>query len=134
MIIQTLDVSVNREYVPKWMNNEQDNNPIVIVHKAPSSFLFNTLIAKPTLKMTIDSDGNSNGGETDIQIDHSKLVKSMVVNIKNLEFDMEGKSFVVKTAGDLFGVYVPAEVNGLVDEIGNYLATLLQKKVVDVKN
>jgi hypothetical protein len=131
-----LQFTSEREYVPKWNNNKGDVSPIVVRHKAPSVSLFNSLIPKPTVKFLTGKDGDADGGEMEVTIDNTKVVRGMVTEIQNFELVNEatGNKFKVEKAGDLFGENVPPMVTGLIDELGEYFTILLRTKVVDEKN
>lgn len=129
-----LEVSVNKVFIPEWNGNKQENQPIEIHHRVPTMALFNKLIPKPSIRLTIDKDGNSDGGETEINVDYTKVVRDMVTEIRNFSINTDGKEVPIKLASDLFGENAPPVVSGLVDEVGQYLTALLQKKVVDPKN
>jgi hypothetical protein len=128
-----ISVTREREYVPDWENNKDDPNPIVITHKAASAALSAKLIPKAVLRVT-GSKGVEQAWETEITVDNEKLCRAMIIDIKNLEFDVDGKVFTVRNADGLFGEDVPAGLTGLVDEIGQYFQGLLSEKVVDTKN
>jgi len=128
-----LDVSVSRVYIPDWLENKKDATPIEIHHKAPSVALLNRLVPKSVFRMTTDKDGNPSGGESEFVMDYSKVVREMVTEVRNFSLNVDGKEQAIRTAADLFGD-VPAVVSGLIDEVGQYLTALLQKKVVDPKN
>lgn len=128
-----LDVTVNRVFIPEWNNNKLEIQKVEVGHKAPTVALFNKLIPKPVYKMSVDKDGNGAGGESEVVLDYSKIVKEMVTDIQNLSYKVDGKEVKIEKAMDLFGD-VPPALSGLIDEIGLYLSSLLQTKVVDPKN
>jgi hypothetical protein len=131
-----LQFTSEREFTPKWNNNEAEDNPIVVRHKAPSVALFNQLIPKPVLKFVTGKDGEAEGSEVEMTIDNTKVVRQMVTEIRNFELidSTTGNKIKIEKAGDLFGENVPPAVNGLIDEIGQHLTLLLQKKAFDEKN
>ena len=131
----TINVSTVKEYIPEWNNNRANLNPISVKHRAPSMALYGALVPKPSIKLTIDADGKSSGGETELTLDYTKTVKEMLLSIDNLELSMDdGRTISICNAGDLLGGNVPCMLSGLVDELGAYFQTLLTKKSIDEKN
>jgi hypothetical protein len=128
------------EFIPSWNENLSlpDAEQIKIIHKAPTMELYNRLIPKPSLKLSMNEKGEMDGGETEVSVDNSRLVREMVTDVRNLAFELEGahetKKVVILKGNDFFTGNAPAEVSGLVDEIGSYLQSVLTKKVVDAKN
>lgn len=130
-------VHLSNEYkfIPTWNGNSSEPNPIEVTFKAPTMSLYSNLIPKPNIKMKMDINGNMAGGETEMVIDNSKLVKDMVTDIKNLTYVVDGgKEVTIKDGKELFGTGVPSVFSGLVDEIGAHLQGVLNNKVVDPKN
>jgi hypothetical protein len=123
-------------FVPKWMNNEQEDKPIKIYYKNPTMPLYERLIPKPELVVKIDPDGNSEGAESTMKVDNKNIVLAMVTKIENLEIPTEnGNNILITDPKDLFGANVPSKISGLIDEIGGYLQGILAKKGnVEAKN
>jgi hypothetical protein len=122
-------------FIPSWNGNKESNTPIEIIHKAPTMALHSQLIPKTAIHMKLSPDGSYQGGEMDVVIDTTKIVKTMVSEIRNLSYSMDGGKEVHLIKGaDLYGDTVPALFSGLADEIGSYLQTLLNNKDVDAKN
>jgi len=130
MIVQVMNKS---EFIPEWNENKKENDPIVVVHKVPTMALREQLIPKPRLKLVVGADGKSEGGETTIEVDNRNLIQSMLISIKGLSVNIDGKEVEIKTAGDLFGKETPSILSGLVDEIGSYFQSVLNERV-DSKN
>lgn len=131
-----INLEVSRKFVPEWNGNKSlvAGEQIEITHKAPTLALVNRLIPKPSLKMMMGKDGQMEGGESEIIMDNTKIVREMVTEIRNLSISVDGKARKIVTAADLFGEDIPAVLSGLVDEIGAYLQGVLNKKEVDAKN
>lgn len=127
-------VARQTEYIPEWNSNKTDEKPIVIVHKAPTTVLSEMLIPKPVFKMKMGNDGNGSVSETEFTVDYKKIVKEMVIEIKNLTIDVDGKPLVITNVTDLFSPSTPSCINGLVDDVGLYLQTLLSAKEAKTKN
>lgn len=133
-----ISVSNQREYIPNWNNNKSDPNPIVVVHKVADITMREQLIPKPTIVMKTGQDGME-GGEMEVTIDHTRLVKAMVLNIKNLTIavpDAQGVTTnrLILTADELLSPGIPASLYGLVEELGNYFQKILQQREVNEKN
>lgn len=131
-------VSTQREYIPEWNNNKNDPNPIRVIHKAPDITLRELLIPKPTIVMKTGQDGVE-GGEMEVVIDHSKVVKAMTISIQNLTIEMTDENGVptprvIINADELMAKGVPAAFYGLVEELGNYYQKILQQREVNEKN
>ena len=129
-----IDVSTVKEYIPSWNNNKTSDSPIIVKHKAPSMALYGQLVPRPSIKLSIDAEGKSSGGETEMTLDYTKIVKEMVLTIENLELNIDGKTMRLCNSGDLFGGSTPSMISGLVDELGAHFQMLLSKKDVDEKN
>jgi hypothetical protein len=129
-----INVSTTKEFIPEWNNNRASTNPISITHKAPTMALYNALVPRPSIKLTIDSDGKSSGGETEMTLDYTKTVKEMLLVISNLELNIDGRTVSICNAGDLLGGNTPCMLSGLVDELGAYFQMLLTTKSIDEKN
>lgn len=127
-----LEVSNSLEFTPEWNGNRTDDNPIKVFHKAPTMALYEQLIPKPKLEMQLGKTGEMEGATSTVSIDNKKIVRAMVTSISNLEFKIDGKSFSIKSADELFGD-VPAFISSLVDEIGVYLQGLLSSKDAEIK-
>ena len=130
MIVQVANKS---EFIPEWNGNKEENDPIVVTHKVPTMALREQLIPKPRLKLVVSPDGKSEGGETTIEIDNRSLIQTMLISIKGLAVNIDGKEVEIKTAGDLFGKDTPSILSGLVDELGTYFQKILNERV-DSKN
>lgn len=128
-----ISVSNKSEFIPEWNDNQKSTDPIVVIHKVPTMGLRERLIPKPKLKLIVSADGKSEGGETEVEIDNKKIIQSMLVEIKNLAYESEGKEIKVKTADDLFGNSTPSAFSGLADELGTYFQKVLNERV-DSKN
>jgi hypothetical protein len=129
-----INVSLKKEYIPEWNGNRDSNDQIVVIHRAPTMSLYDELIPKPTIKMKVGKDG-AEGGETELTVDTSNLVRKMIVDIKGLIIDIEGKNqIVIKTGNDLFSTDAPAMLAGLTDELGRYFQEILISRKVDTKN
>jgi len=130
-----IHLSNENKFIPEWNDNAKDANPIEITYKTPTMSLYSNLIPKPSITLKMGTDGQMDGGETEMVIDNSKIVKEMITGIKNLSFTEDGgKEVTIKDGKELFGSGVPSVFSGLVDEIGAYLQGVLNKKVVDAKN
>jgi len=131
-----INLEVSRKFVPEWNGNKSlaDGEQIEITHKAPTLALVNRLIPKPSLKMIMGKDGSMDGGESEIVMDNTKIVREMVTEIRNLSISIDGKVRKIITAADLFGDDIPSVLSGLVDEVGAYLQGVLNKKDIDAKN
>lgn len=131
----TISVAKNVEYVPEWNGNrEADGDQIVVLHKQPTMALYDQLIPKPKVVLKVGKEG-SEGGETEITVDTSAMVKAMVLEIKGLTFKFEnGDLLSIKTGNDLFGDHVPSFVSGLTEELGRHFQELLTEKSVNTKN
>ncbi len=128
-----LNLVLENEYVPEWNNNKKDANPIVVVYKTPTVALYNQLVPKPKITMSIGGESVSTG-TTEVVLDNSAIVQAMVTEIKNLDLKVNGVAVSIKTGRDLFGANVPAGLSGLIDEIGVHLQGLLVDKGVNAKN
>jgi hypothetical protein len=129
-----ISVATKKEFTPEWNDNKKENNPIVVVHRAPTMALYEQLIPKPTIKMKIGNDGSANGGETEIEIDTKALVKAMLLELKNCDLEIDGKPMSIKNTEDLYGPSAPAILSGLVNEIGSYFQKILSERDVEAKN
>lgn len=130
-----VNISTKREWIPNWNGNKKENDPITIVHKAPTMSLRTELLPKPHVLFRIDNAGNPQGGESDLEIDNKKIIYGMLINIRNLTVEDEnGEAFEIKTAEDLFSKNAPSILYELVDEIGTYFQKILNEKVVAEKN
>lgn len=131
-----INLEVSRKFVPEWNGNKSlpAGEQIEVTHKAPTLALVNRLIPKPSLKMIMGREGQMEGGESEIIMDNTKIVREMVTEIRNLTLNVDGKSRKIVSAADLFAEDVPAVLSGLVDELGSYLQGVLNKKEVDAKN
>jgi len=130
-----IHLSNENKFIPEWNDNAKETNPIEITYKTPTMSLYSNLIPKPSIVLKMGTDGQMDGGETEMVIDNSKIVKDMVSDIKNLAYTEDGgKEVTLKDGKELFGSSVPSVFSGLVDEIGAYLQGVLNKKVVDAKN
>jgi hypothetical protein len=127
MVIEIDDVL---EFKPTWRNNLEADQPITVKHKAPTMSLYEKLVPKPRLKLMIDAQGDSQGGETEMVIDNTKIIKEMVTGISNLEIKTPTREYSIRTAAELFGD-VPVDIRELVDEIGTYLQGVLARKAKD---
>jgi hypothetical protein len=127
--IMVLEVSDVLEFIPEWNENKKCSSPIVVKHKNPTMSMYERLIPKPKLKVRIAADGKSEGAESDVVIDNTKIIKEMVTGISNLDIDNKsnGKTYSIRTAEELFGDG-PVVLSGLVSEIGSYLQNVLSKK------
>ena len=128
-----LNLVLENEYVPEWNNNKKDANPIVVVYKTPTVALYNQLVPKPKITMSVGGESMSTG-TTEVVLDNSAIVQAMVTEIKNLDLKVNGVAVPIKTGRDLFGANVPAGLSGLIDEIGVHLQGLLVDKGVNAKN
>lgn len=133
-----VSVALTKEWKPEWRNNREDNNPIVVVHKAPTMALKERLIPKPKIKYIIRDD-QSSGGETEIEVDNKHIIEEMLLEIRNCTIkitdeDGEVEILEIKSAKDLFSPKAPAMISGLADEIGVYFQRLLQGQGADSKN
>ena len=137
-----VSVRLENEFIPSWNGNEEDESPIVVVHKRPTIALRDKLIPKPRLKIRVTPGANGEEqaqvGETEVVIDNRRLVEEMVTEIKNLVVEIPDSKGEVKereiTKGtELFADWVPAELGELADEIGRHLQSALSHRV-DSKN
>ena len=129
-----ISVSLKKEYVPTWMNNNESEKPFKVLHRAPTMGLYEELIPKPKIKMRVDKDG-ANGGETEMTVDTTNIVKRMVIEIVDLTLNLDdGSQMVIKNVDDLFGKDAPAMLSGLTEELGRYLQELLTTRGVNSKN
>lgn len=127
MVIEIDDVL---EFKPEWRGNRESDKPITVKFKAPTMAMYEKLIPKPKLKLNISKEGESEGGETEVVIDNTKIIKEMVTSILNLDIKTPDKEYSIKTADELFGT-APVAISGLVDEIGTYLQGILAVKAKD---
>lgn len=127
MVIEIDDVL---EYTPEWRGNRDADKPIVVKYKAPTMAMYEKLIPKPKLKLNISAAGDPEGGETEVVIDNTKIIKEMVTGIFNLDIKTADKEYSIKTADELFGT-APVAISGLVDEIGAHLQGILAVKAKD---
>ena len=122
-------------FIPTWNGNKESLNPIEVIHKAPTMALHSQLIPKTAIHMKLSPDGSYQGGEMDVVIDTTRIVKTMVSEIRNLSYSMDGgKEIQITKGSELYGDSIPSLFSGLADEIGSYLQTLLNNKEVDAKN
>ncbi len=128
-----LSVDLKKEYIPEWNGNADSSDPIKVIHKVPTMALANNLIPKPVIKMKVGKEGTE-GGETEMTIDTTKIVKEMVIEIKNLTIDYGNGVKNLKDGDDLFSEDAPAMLQGLADELGKYFQTLLTDRTVNTKN
>jgi hypothetical protein len=129
-----VNIAPKREYIPEWNGNKDEKVPFVVVHRAPTMSLYDELVPKPKVTMKIGKEG-AEGGETEISIDTTAIVKRMLLEIKGLSLHEEGKDDIpIISAKDLFGENAPSVLSGLTDELGRYFQNLLTEKVVDTKN
>jgi hypothetical protein len=129
-----LNLSMNREFIPKWNGNEQSDKPIKVTYSAPTMQHYSNLIKKPVLKMTLGKSNEVEGGEIEYEVDYTRFVRTMVTGIQNLSYIIDGgKEIVIKDKNDLFSSETPAVFAGLIDEIGSFLKEELEKKVDEKK-
>ena len=124
-----ITVSNKTEFIPEWNDNQKENDPVVVVHRVPTMGLRERLIPKPRLKLMVSADGKSEGGETEVEVDNKKIILAMLVEIKNLAYESDGKEIRVKSADDLYSNNTPSTLSGLVDEIGTYFQKILNERV-----
>ncbi len=129
-----LELSLVTEYTPEWNNNRKEAEPIVVKHKVPTMALTNRLIPKTSVTMKMDENGKMSGGESELVIDNTRLVRDMVTSIRGLTVKDGSKEYQIVTAGDLFSENAPPALAGLIDELGLYFQELLTKKEVEAKN
>lgn len=125
-----LEISRTQEFIPEWNGNKNEAKPITVKYKNPTMSMYERLIPKPKLKVRIGADGKSEGAESDVIIDNTKIIKEMVTGITNFEINDGDKNYNIKTAEELFGD-APACISGLIDEIGVYLQGVLSTKAED---
>lgn len=128
-----ISLALKKEYIPEWNGNREVQDKIVVLHRVPTMSLYDTLIPKPKVVMKVGKNG-AEGGETEISIDTSAIVKGMLVEIKGLSFDIEGRTVTIKDATDLYGPDAPAMLAGLTDELGRYFQEILTNRNLDTKN
>lgn len=128
-----INVSLKKEYIPTWNDNQTSDKPVKVYHKAPTMALKDKLIPKPKIKMVVDGDG-AKGGETEMVVDNSGLVLEMVTSIENLEVYVDGKNIPITTAKELYGDNAPTELSGLADELGKYFQEILTNREINTKN
>jgi hypothetical protein len=128
-----ISISQKKEYIPEWNDNKDSQDQIVVVHRVPTMALYNELIPKPTIKMKVGKDGTE-GGETELTIDTSNLVRRMVLDIKGLVIDDGHDRIPLKTGEDLFSANAPSMLAGLTDELGRYFQEILTSRAIDTKN
>jgi hypothetical protein len=130
-----ISVDTKREFIPEWHDNKlaDESQRIVIEHRAPSMTLVEDLIPKPTLKMTGHGDV-TDGWETTSTMDSKKLIRGMLLKIRNLTLDVDGKDMPIVGYEDLYSPATPSIVAGLVDEIAMYFQKILSERKTDVKN
>ena len=128
-----INVSLKKEFIPVWNDNRTSDKPIKILHKAPTMALHEKLIPKPKITMKIGAEGAS-GGETEMVVDTSNLVREMVTGIENLEINMDGKTVTITSANELYGEGAPTELAELTAEIGKYFQDILTNRAVNTKN
>jgi hypothetical protein len=128
-----ISVSLKKEYIPEWMDNAKSDKPIRVLHKAPTMALYEELIPKPRIKVKVGAEG-AEGGETELVVDNTAIVKKMVNEIMDCELNIEGRTVIIKNADDLYGANAPAMLSGLAEELGRYFQKILADRSVDTKN
>lgn len=132
-----MKISVNtvREYIPEWRENKKEDpvNQIVVEHRTPSMSLVEELIPKAALKITGHGD-TQEGWETTYVMDTKKIVRGMLLKIRNLTLDIDGKDTPIVSFDDLYNPSAPSILAGLTEELGTYFQKLLSERKVDVKN
>lgn len=135
MVLLEKDYSTSGKFIPAWYGNKNRDvaTQIVINYKAPTVALSRRILDPPKLKM-ISGEGTVNAFESELIVDYTKVIMEMVTGIENFGYVRDGKQVDIQIAADLFREGVPVEINGLIDEVGQFLQGLLQKKAVDQKN
>jgi hypothetical protein len=128
-----ISVSLKKEYIPTWMDNGKSDKPIRVLHKAPTMALYEELIPKPRIRVKVGAEG-AEGGETELVVDNTAIVKKMVNEIIDCELDVDGKKVLITSADDLFGASAPAMLSGLAEELGRYFQKILADRSGDTKN
>lgn len=127
-----VDFDLKKEFIPEWNKNKElpELEQVVVEHFAPTGKLKDKLIDKPSMIVKADPKGDKQEVEIEYKLDTKRIVRGMGVKIKNLKW----KDRDIKTVEDCYGDGVPQVFTALVDEIGQYLQSLLQESEIDTKN
>jgi hypothetical protein len=128
-----ISVSTQKEYIPEWNDNRQDEKPLRVIHKKPTLKLRSQLLPQPKITMRISAKGDPEGGDTVVEVNNERLVRGMVDHFEDFAINVDGKRFEIQTVDDLFSDNTPSRVGDLVDELGTYFQRLLSRKT-DTKN
>lgn len=125
-----INFSLSREYTPTWNGNQNEDEPIVIEHKAPTLKLKSQLVPNPKFVFTGEPGSDKQNFNLEYSVNNRKVFEGMVTKVRNLT--VNGKN--ITSPKDLMQDDIPAQLGGLIDEVGQYLQSLLQETEINEKN
>lgn len=126
-----LSVSVKREYVPKFMDNDKAlaADQFRIVHRAPSASLKDMLFPRV---YQFNTEGKLQGS---FEVDRKKVLSAFITDIVNLSYKEDGEKSPIKITSVDHLFSAPPDFDALIDELYEYFQGMFSnKEKVDEKN
>jgi hypothetical protein len=121
-----INVSKTQEFIPKFNGNrdQPEGEQIKIIWKYPTIENINKYVGYEPLHVVEVSGGTVSDDSVKIKIiaEPLKSFKELVISIKNLESEIDGKTSPIQTTGDLLTY---AEFKELYDEISGAIISEL---------